>query len=527
MRVLAFAACTVLVLGTAGDLSATVLHVPGEYPTIQAGIDAAVGGDTVLVADGTYTGEGNRDIDFAGRAILLTSENGPEATIIDCEGSELDPHRGFVFSSGESPGSVVEGFTITNGWVPYGGGGAIQCYGYSSPTIIGNIITGNRVPAAEGGGIVCYQQSSPTIRGNVISDNLADLGDGGGIHCHASSPTIEANTITGNWAAFGCGGGVSCAAGSSPAIVDNMIAGNTASISAGGVWCGSSSPVIKGNTIVGNKATFGGGGGITCHYSSAPLIEGNTITGNLAADGSGGGIACASSFPILNGNTIVGNRSVDRGGGFSCAAYSSAFIMNSILWADSAWADPEIYLDEEATVVVAYSDVRGGWPGEGNIDAWPMFVLSVKQDYRLLWGSPCIDAGFPDWLDPDSTRSDMGAHFFDQSKALAAYATPESRVLCRGDTCRVLYTLVNCHPDSVPARGVVELTLPGGEPWPHNPLEGPGYGVMPPEFNWQYVREYRVPAEWPVGTSTFIWKVGFAGTLYDEDGFSFTVVEEE
>jgi hypothetical protein len=64
---------------------AATIHVPADQPTIQAGIDAAVNGDTVLVADGTYTGVGNRDIDFKGKAITVKSENGPENCIIDCE----------------------------------------------------------------------------------------------------------------------------------------------------------------------------------------------------------------------------------------------------------------------------------------------------------------------------------------------------------------------------------------------------------------------------------------------------------
>ena len=70
-------------------ISATIIHVPADQSTIQAGIDAAVDGDTVLVADGTYMGDGNRDIDFKGKAITVSSENGAENCIIDCQGSEL------------------------------------------------------------------------------------------------------------------------------------------------------------------------------------------------------------------------------------------------------------------------------------------------------------------------------------------------------------------------------------------------------------------------------------------------------
>ena len=176
--------CAGLILGISAGASATVLQVPSEYPTIQSAIDAAVDGDTVLVAEGTYTGDGNRDLDFGGKNLCVMSENGPARTIIDCEGDSLDLHRGFNFHSGEDSTSVVQGFTITNGYVP-----------------------GN------GGGIYC-RNANPLILRNTIADNYASPGSwlegkGGGIYCRSSSPTIANNTIRRNGTHI-CEVGFSC-----------------------------------------------------------------------------------------------------------------------------------------------------------------------------------------------------------------------------------------------------------------------------------------------------------------------------
>jgi len=75
-----------------------------RIPTIQSGVDVAEAGETVLVADGTYTGTRNRDILFQGRDIILRSANGPEVTIIDCGGTTTQR-----LSDSSSVGLVGEG----------------------------------------------------------------------------------------------------------------------------------------------------------------------------------------------------------------------------------------------------------------------------------------------------------------------------------------------------------------------------------------------------------------------------------
>lgn len=86
-------------------------HVPGEYPTIQAAVDACVDGDVVVVADGIYSGAGNTEVNFGGRAITVRSANGPAACIIDGSGNA---RKAFDFLTDEGPESVVDGFTVRN-----------------------------------------------------------------------------------------------------------------------------------------------------------------------------------------------------------------------------------------------------------------------------------------------------------------------------------------------------------------------------------------------------------------------------
>jgi parallel beta-helix repeat protein len=361
-----------------------------QYQTIQQAIDDANDGDVIFVTVGTHTGPGNRDIDFKGKAITLRSfdPNNPDvvaATIIDCNGSDWYPHRGFHFHSGEDANSVLAGLTITRGGGVYDGGG-IRCL-HSSPTIRNCIITGN---VSDGRGTVyCGNYSNPTIINCTITNNIATAGYGAGICCwDYSSPTILNCTITGNSA-----------------------------------------------QSVGRH-----GGGIYCHNYSNAVVASCFISGNSAAH-RGGGLAVYWSAPVFANCTVVGNRSLE-GGGISSFRESNPTVTNCIVLDNRAPEGPQLALINTIRVwqvsiptemTVLFSDIQGGqsaacvdnacilhW-GQGNIDADPNFAqpgywddantpadtnddFFVIGDFHIIPTSPCVDAADNNSVPPASNE---------------------------------------------------------------------------------------------------------------------------
>jgi parallel beta-helix repeat protein len=205
-----FVSMSVVLLFTVTANSTTLEVGEGKpYTSIQAAINVAVTGDTVLVYDGTYV----EKITFMGNAITVKSVNGAASTIIDgnASGSVVS------FNSGDSLPYVLDGFTITNGNSGYGGG--ISAGAYSSPTITNCIITGNT--GNYGGGICCGWSSYLTITNCTIMGNTAS--EGGGIYCEVyASPSITNCTISGNTAS-NYGGGIYCNTNSSPTVKNSIL----------------------------------------------------------------------------------------------------------------------------------------------------------------------------------------------------------------------------------------------------------------------------------------------------------------
>lgn len=287
MKLLQFLFLSLLILSK--SLSASIIHVPAEQPTIQAGIGVSLNGDTVLVSPDIYF----ENINFNGKNIIVASlfllnqdTTYISQTIIDGNqnGSVV------TFTNGENSNAKLIGFSIQNG----------------SGTLIGN--------GYFGGGIFC-QSSSPSIRYNIISNNAADAtsltqpsdGEGGGIYARMGSPIIEKNIISNNNAIglleggpgqflWGYGGGIYVESISTCTIDSNQISDNFTGGEGGGIYCEGDTVIISYNLVFNNEC--GSVGGIACEYLDYSLIISNIIKFN--PNGGVYIIDCPSSFIINN-----------------------------------------------------------------------------------------------------------------------------------------------------------------------------------------------------------------------------------
>jgi probable HAF family extracellular repeat protein len=319
-----------------------------EHPfdAIQEGIDAAVISAAVIVQPGVYTGNGNYNIEFKGKAITVQSIDPNDAdivaaTIIDCNGAN---HRGFIFVGGEGQDSILEGLTIANAHLITicEGGAGIYMDG-ASPTINRCIITNNHaelVPGSHhlclGGGIYIGAESNPLITNCTISDNsVGDWGWGAGVYCDYFAVTHATlrNCLISNNTALGYEG------------------------IGGGICCDCPSDLTVTNCTIVNNASSQGGGGIYFYMYQSPV---RTITDSIIWGNSPDQI-----YPVDKTNISVTYSDIQGG------------------WPDIGNIDVEPYFVDEADG--DYHLKSEGWSWDQNTKQW------TWDDET----SRCIDAGNP------------------------------------------------------------------------------------------------------------------------------------
>ncbi|MBN1795583.1 MAG: right-handed parallel beta-helix repeat-containing protein [Sedimentisphaerales bacterium] len=393
----------------------------GDYPTIQAAIDAINDGDEIVLLPGVYTGDGNRDIDFLGKKITVrsTDPNDPNivaSTVIEGKNNRYDPHRGFLFNSDESFTSVLSGITIRNfNYLQNGEGGAILCEG-ASPWIEKCHIENN---AAAYGAIALIDSNAVISKCYVHNNYSAGCGSGAaGIFISGGNVLVENSVITQNKARDRYGGGIGLF-GDAPyyhgnighlTISNCLIAGNSASCG-GGVDCrGYSTIAMQSCTIIENKAHYGGG----INLETSELEMSNCILyGNVATSGPQANLYGSHDYTSRLAMRYCDIQHSDKEPGIKVSWNGKYEFEVGNIFTDPCFIDP------------------GHW--DPNVHPHPSDDFWLEGDYHLKPESLCINAGDPNYvLEPNCPndldgnprvsegRIDMGCYEFQAPQCLNA-----------------------------------------------------------------------------------------------------------
>jgi len=341
-----------------------ILNVPSEHSTLASAIEAAEEGDTIVVADGTYSATSNFNLSFEDKQLTIRSENGPDYTIFD-----LGTERAFDLSGGDiDTNTVIEGFTFK----------------------------GNGNSTLKNGGIISLVSASPKIVNCVFLKGRADYG--AAVYCNLSAAIFDSCSFIQN----NCdedGGAIYATDNSQPKIRNCTFTRNRAMKSGGAIYCNQAAPTFSGCLITHNTAvSFGGGLAV---QGASPRVEDCVLISNSATSGGGFHISTGSN-PIINNCTLSGNGCSESGSGIYAEATSIATVKHTII-AFGSGGEPvgfnETTSEPHFTRSNIYGNNGGDWVGGGmpdqlnendNFSDDPLFCDKSGEDMGLQDESTCL-----------------------------------------------------------------------------------------------------------------------------------------
>ena len=313
-----------------------------DFDSIQAAVDYASSGDEIIVAPGVYTSDHPLHVvDLLGKEITLRASGGPAMTSIDGEGLR----RGIVFLNGETAGTVIEGFTIRNGfgvehdfdlngsedwWESSGGGVLVRQAG---PMIVDCRFEDNSAPRY-GGGMCNFQAIGTALVDCRFTDNSVSRQGGGLCNSESTQLTLKGCEFIGNSSEMRAGGMYNYL--SSPEVINSTFRENFAQTTGGGLMNHfGSSPELTDCTFIGNatgSSPYSAGGGMVNYVDCSPSLKNCSFSQNVSVDG-GGIWNYDNSNPTMDGCRLE-NNSASRGGGMH-SRYSSSPMVVDCVFADN------------------------------------------------------------------------------------------------------------------------------------------------------------------------------------------------
>jgi hypothetical protein len=305
MRIFVLLMSAVCMVGSGSTAGATTYVVrpdgSGDFPTIQAAVNAAVTGDVIELSNGTFTGAGNRDISIGGRSITIRSQSGDPATCtIDCQGAG----RGFHLLPTEDRCAFV-GITITAAVAEYGAGVFDDSY---LGTDFTDCVFSHNTASSVGGGVATLE-SCAFLRCAFIENSSGEVGGGfsSGSGGHIQSPTFEACRFVGNIAGYRGGA----------AFLEAVLPSREASFSSctfafntssGGVVACAGCPAVISNSII---AFATDGAAVFCDFGGSAILTCCDVYGNTGGDW----VGCIAGQGGQNGNLCLDPLFCDGPGG--------------------------------------------------------------------------------------------------------------------------------------------------------------------------------------------------------------------